>query len=114
MAKAPHTGSRKHIAEFIHDKVLNNSSQYKVIQPQALAFFNGTFWWVAKIVTIDRAINNIGIARTAEVGFVIVSESKRGKFKLEGTYMQKALPTKQTKSLVKRTVDVVKVERNRH
>jgi len=113
MAKAPHIGSRKHIAEFIHDKFLKNSSQYKVIQPQALAFFNGTFWWVAKIVTIDRAVNNIGIARKSEVGFVIVSESKKGHFKIEGTYMQKTLPVKQTKSLVRKTEDVVKVERKR-
>ena len=110
MAKAPHVGSRKHIAEFIHDNVLKGSKQYSVIQPQALAFFNGTYWWVAKIVTIDRAINNIGIARKHEAGFVIVSEGKRGKFKVEGTYMQKTLPVKETKSLVKTTKSVVKVE----
>jgi hypothetical protein len=111
MAKAPHVGSRLHIAEFVHDAVLKGSTQYKVIQPQALAFFNGTFWWVAKIVTIDRATNNIGIARKHEAGFVIVSEGKRGKFKIEGTYMQKTLPVKETKSLVKTTKNVVKVER---
>jgi len=111
MAKAPHAGSRVHIAEFIHDKVLKGSKQYKVIQPQTLAFFNETFWWCAKIVTIDRAINNIGIARKHEVGFVIVSEGKRGKFKLESTYMQKMIPMKETRSLVKKSQDVVTVER---
>ena len=111
MAKAPHVGSRKNIAEFVHDNVLKGSSQYKVIQPQALAFFNGTFWWVAKVVTIDRAVNNIGIARKTEAGFVIVSEGKRGKFKIEGTYMQKSLPMKETKSLVKAMKNVVRVER---
>ena len=111
MAKAPHVGSRKTVAEFRHDHVLKGSTQYKVIQPQALAFFNGTFWWVAKIVTIDRATNNIGIARKHEAGFVIVSEGKKGKYKIEGTYMQKTLPVKQTKSLVKATKNVVKVER---
>jgi len=113
MAKAPHIGSRKYIAEFVHDKFLKKDSQYKVIQPQALAFFNGTFWWVAKIITIDRAVNNIGIARKTEVGFVIVSEGKKGHFKIEGTYMQKTLPMKETKALVKKTEDVVTVERKR-
>jgi len=110
MAKAPHVGSRVHIAQFVHDHVLKGSKQFKVIQPQALAFFNGTFWWVAKIVTIDRAVNNIGIARKHEAGFVIVSEGKRGKFKVEGTYMQKTLPVKETKSLVTTAKNVVKVE----
>lgn len=114
MAKPPHVGSRKHIAEFIHDKVLKGSSQYKVIQPQTLAFFNGSYWWVAKIVTIDRATNNIGIARKTEAGFVIVSEAKRGHFKVEGTYIQKSLPMKKTTSLVKKTKGVVKVESARH
>ena len=110
MAKAPHVGSRKHIAEFIHDNVLKGSKQYKVIQPQILSFFNGTYWWVAKIITIDRAVNNIGIARKHEAGFVIVSEGKRGKFKVESTYMQKTLPMNETKSLVKTTKNVVTVE----
>ena len=114
MAKAPHAGSRKYIAEFIHDKFLKNSSQYKVIQPQALAFFNGTYWWVAKIVTIDRATNNIGIARKAEVGFCYcVRDQERDTSKWKELICKKTLPVKQTKSLVKKTEDVVKVERKR-
>ena len=58
-------------------------------------------------------MNNIGIARKTEVGFVIVSEGKKGHFKIEGTYMQKTLPMKETKALVKKTEDVVTVERKR-
>ena len=111
MAKAPHVGSRMHIAEFVHEKILKGSKQYKIIQPQVLAFFNESFWWVAKIVTIDTSDNPVGIVRKREAGFVIVSENKKGKFKLEGTYMQKALPV--TGGLGKMERNVVKVERKR-
>jgi hypothetical protein len=106
MAKAPHVGSRMNVAAFVHDKVLNGSKELKVIQPEVLSFFNDKFWWVAKIITIDPEMNVIGIARKTEYGFVIVSEDKKGKYKIEGTYMNSDLP-------VKVKDNVVSVERKR-
>jgi len=111
MAKAPHVGSRRTVAEFVHDKILKGSKQYKIIQPQTLAFFNESYWWVAKIITIDTSDNPVGIVKKREAGFVIVSEGKKGKYKLEGTYMQNALPV--TGTLGKLKKNVVKVERKR-
>ena len=96
MAKAPHVGSRMHVAQFVHEKVLKGSKDLKVIQPEVLSFFNDKYWWVAKIITIDKTMNVVGIARKTEYGFVIVSESNKGKYKVEGTYMDKRLPDKVT------------------
>ena len=99
MAKAPHVGSRLHIAEFIHDKVLKGSKDLKVIQPEVLSFFNDKYWWVAKVITIDPEMNVVGIARKTEYGFVIVSETGKNKFKLEGTYINNTLPVKSVVSV---------------
>lgn len=90
MAKPPTAGSRKGVAEFIHDKVCNKDPDLKVIQPAPVSHHDDKFWWVAKIIKVDQARTTIGITRKSEIGFVVVSQTdKSSKFKMEGEYISK-------------------------
>jgi hypothetical protein len=77
MAKAPEVGSKINVAAYIHKKLEKYDKRYKVIQPQVIAHFNETFWWVAKIIKIDDSIGSVGIIKKYETGFAVVSEHKK-------------------------------------
>jgi hypothetical protein len=90
MAKPPTIGSKKHVAEYIHDKICKGNPNLKVIQPAPVSHHNDKFWWVAKIVEIDPTKTSVGITRKSEFGFVVVSQTdKSSKFKMEGEYIAK-------------------------
>lgn len=91
MAKAPHSGSKVGIAEFIFDKVCKKNKDYKVIQPSVVAHYDDTFWWIGKIITLDGQDPNVRIPKKHESGFVIVSESSKHKFKIEQRFLEKSI-----------------------
>jgi hypothetical protein len=80
MAKAPHIGSRKAVAEYGFNKVLKKDSSLKVIQPVILSHHDDTFFWSCKVIKVHQA-GSIGISRKTEEGFLVIEE-KNEKFKL--------------------------------
>ena len=72
MAKLPPNGSRRAIAEWVEKKIKSKSIDLRGIQPQILAEVDGTFFWSVKVIEIQSAQANTGIARKYEAGFVIV------------------------------------------
>lgn len=91
MAKPPHSGSKLTCAEFVFEKVCNREKKYKVIQPAVMSNHDDTYFWIAKIITIDGMDSNVRIPRKHESGFVIVSENAKHKFKIEHKFLEKAI-----------------------
>ncbi len=94
MAKPPFTGSKLTVSEFVHKKLKDKS--YKVIQPAVLSFHDDKYWWFAKIVSIGRFDEGVGIARKREAGFVIVSETSKKKLKIETQFLETVVEKKKT------------------
>ena len=92
MAKPPFTGSKLSVSEFVHNKLKDKN--YKVIQPQVMSFHDDKYWWFAKVVSIGRFDENVGIARKREAGFVVVSETMKKKLKIETQYLETVIEKK--------------------
>ncbi len=80
MAKLPPNGSRRLAAQFVENRVKKKyGDTLRAIQPQILAELDGDFYWSVKVIDVQPAHANVGIARKYEAGFMIVKHGENPK-----------------------------------
>lgn len=80
MAKLPPNGSRRLAAQFVEKQIHKKyGDSLKAIQPQILTALDGDFYWSVKIIDVQPAHVNVGIARKYEAGFMIVKHGDNPK-----------------------------------